>query len=171
MECIEKHRHFQRGMPASSILNFRYFTCLLDKGHISQNWSGFSVSSQYSFKTSPSPEVQAQTQNVPHPAGTSPEAPGHSCLTRRRSGRSPGRERYTEISPADSCGLSLSVLPGCTRISGRKMCLSARRIFQRWPKLPQPQRRDCHSPRSHSRSHHERRFPAGGYSLRGAPGR
>ena len=34
MECIEKHRHFQRGMPASSILNFRYFTCLLDKGHI-----------------------------------------------------------------------------------------------------------------------------------------
>lgn len=32
MECIEKHRHFQRGMPASSILNFRYFTCLLDKG-------------------------------------------------------------------------------------------------------------------------------------------
>ena len=35
MECIEKHRHFQRGMPASSILNFRYFTCLLDKGHIS----------------------------------------------------------------------------------------------------------------------------------------
>lgn len=43
MECIEKHRHFQRGMPASSILNFRYFTCLLDKGHITKYQGGFAM--------------------------------------------------------------------------------------------------------------------------------
>ena len=110
------------------------------------------------FKTSPPPEVPAQTQNVPHPAGISPAVPDHSCWNRCRSGRSPGRGRYTEISPAHNCELSLSVPPGCIPISGRKMYLFARRIFQRWPE-PQPQRRDCHKERRPGRLrlfHHQR---------------
>ena len=75
MECIEKHRHFQRGMPASSILNFRYFTCLLDKGHIIFTLRlivlVFFVSKELTFNiqfTFPGFKVWKKTEYSPMPA-------------------------------------------------------------------------------------------------------
>ena len=63
MECIEKHRHFQRGMPASSILNFRYFTCLLDKGHITKYQGGFAM---YGYLQNEKINVSNATRNRPN---------------------------------------------------------------------------------------------------------
>ena len=49
MVCIEKYLHFKEKCRYYAPLNFRYFTCLLDKGHIKITKVGYFLIKYFNY--------------------------------------------------------------------------------------------------------------------------